>query len=335
MVQSTASVARTRLGFTFTPRQAEHLGVDWQAAFVAALELRPDLIRLGTPWCEVEPAPGRFAFGELDWLFDAAEAADVPVLLTVGMKSPRWPEFYVPEWLGAGLASRRFRPVSDDPRVRAGVRRLIDVVVPRYRGRRTLEAWQVENEPLDPAGPHGWRIGTTFLIEEITQVRALDPTRPIVVTSFALTDPLQMLPGLGRFRSARVARLAERADVLGLDVYTAVAVDVLGRQVALRWRSSRWERPFASYLQAATAHQTPVWLTELQAEPWEPGQIVHAERGEAASVTPAIAGDLVERVGRFGLPVVLLWGVEHWYARRVRFGDDRWWRLFVDYFGQR
>jgi hypothetical protein len=335
MVQSMVAVARTRLGFTFTPRQAEHLGLDWQATFAAALELRPELIRLGTPWLDVEPAPGQFAFGKLDWLFDAAEAANVPVLLTVGMKSPRWPEFYLPEWLGAGLASHRLHPVSDDPRVRAGVRRLIERVVPRYRARRTLEAWQVENEPLDPAGPYGWRIGSAFLSEEIAQVRALDPARPIVVTSFALTDPLQMLPGAGRFRAARVASLAERADVLGLDVYTAVAVTLLGRQVALRWRSSRWERPFSSYIRAATAHQTPVWLTELQAEPWEPGQIVHTRRGEAASVTPTIAGDMVERVSRFGLPVVLLWGVEHWYARRLRFGDDRWWRLFADCFGRR
>jgi hypothetical protein len=330
-----ASVPGTRLGFSFTPRQAEQLGVDWRAAFTAALELRPDLIRLGTPWSQVEPAPGEFAFGELDWLFDAAETARVHVLLTVGMKSPRWPEFYLPLWLGEGLAGRRWRPISDDSRVRAGVRRLIQVVVPRYRARPALEAWQVENEPLDMAGPHGWRIDAGFLTEEIAQVRALDPTRPIVLTSFALTDPLQRLPGTGRIRSARVAALAEHADVLGLDVYTAVAVDVVRQPVALRWRSSRWERPLSTYFRVAATHQTPVWLTELQAEPWEPGQVVHTRSGDAASVTPAIAGEMLDRVGRLRLPVVLLWGVEHWYARRVHDGDDRWWRLFVDRFGRR
>jgi hypothetical protein len=335
VVQSLAAVPRTRLGFTFTPRQAEQLGLDWRAAFTAALELRPDLIRLGTPWSEVEPAPGAFAFRELDWLFEAAETARVALLLTVGMKSPRWPEFYLPHWLGEGLAGRRWRPISDDPRVRAGVRRLIEVVVPRYRTQPALEAWQVENEPLDMAGPHGWRIGSPFLTEEVAQVRALDPSHPIVLTSFALTDPLQLLPGTSRARAARVATLAARADVLGLDLYTAVAVDLVGRPVALRWRSSRWEHPLSTYLQAAADCQTPVWLTELQAEPWEPGQIVHLRSRDAASVTSAIASDMLDRARQLQPPVVLLWGVEYWYARRVRFGDDRWWRLFEDRFGNR
>ncbi|MBV9357661.1 MAG: beta-galactosidase [Chloroflexi bacterium] len=335
MVQSLAVVPRTRLGFTFTPRQAKQLGVDWRAAFTAALELRPELIRLGTPWSEVEPAPGAFAFDALDWLFEAAETARVPVLLTVGMKSPRWPEFYLPGWLGDGLAGRRWRPISDDPRVRAGVRRLIETVVRRYRAQPALEAWQVENEPLDMAGPHCWRIDSAFLGEEIAQVRALDPTHPLVLTSFALTDPLQALPGTSRIRSARAATLAARADVLGLDIYTAVAVDLVGRPVALHWRSSRWEEPLSTYIQAAADRRTPVWVTELQAEPWEPGQIVHVRPGDPTSTTPAIAGEMLDRVRRLGLPVALLWGVEYWYARRTRFGDDRWWRLFEDHFGRR
>jgi Beta-galactosidase len=314
----------TRLGFSFSPRQCDYLGVDRQAAYAAALGLGPAVVRLGAYWSDVEPRAGRPDFGVLDRLVEQAEARGVRLVLTVGMKAPRWPEYYLPGWLAPRPAGPG-RRISDDPRVRAGALAFLELVVQRYRQLAGLEAWQVENEPLDPAGPRWWRIGADFLAEEVGAVRALDPRRPILLTTFALSHPLAMLP-LGRRRiRARVSALCRLADLVGIDVYTAVAAPFARWGLRLNWDRSRWERPLGEYLRAAPAGK--VWVTEAQAEPWEPGQVVHTRPGESRSVTPAGALRILRRLERLPFDTVLLWGVEHWYARRLHHGDDRWWTL--------
>jgi Beta-galactosidase len=316
-----------RLGFTFSPHQATQLGVDWRAAYAAALGLGPALVRLGAYWSRLAPAPRAWRFDELDWLVERAAARGVPVLLTVGMKAPRWPEFYLPAWLGEGLDRRRRWPISDDPRVRAGARAFVETVVRRYRQQPGIEAWQVENEPLDAAGPHGWRVGPDFLREEIALVRSLDP-RPVVATMFAHSDPLQLLPPVRRLNRRRARALAQLADVVGLDVYPAVAIRAFSRDLALRWRWWRWERPLLHYAASVAALGKPTWVTEVQAEPWEPGAVAHTAPGEAPSLSPRLALATVARLRRLALPTVLLWGVEHWYARRLIHDDERWWSAF-------
>src|SRR5438105_2163562 len=85
-------------GFTFSERQAGYLDVSWQQAFHAAMDLQPSVVRLGAYWDSIEPRRGEYDFSTLDWLLDNT-ASGSSVLLTVGMKAPRWPEYYLPGWL--------------------------------------------------------------------------------------------------------------------------------------------------------------------------------------------------------------------------------------------
>ena len=91
-----------QLGLTYSAREARYRNLPWQETFDAALDAAPSLVRLGAYWNEIEPAPGDYDFSNLDWLLDQAEARQQRVLLTVGMKAPRWPEYYLPRWLTSG-----------------------------------------------------------------------------------------------------------------------------------------------------------------------------------------------------------------------------------------
>src|SRR5689334_13835364 len=89
-----------RLGLTFSPSNAIARGLAWQSAYQQILDLAPALVRIGAYWSEIEATQGVCDFSTLDWLLDQAQQRQQSVVMSVGMKAPRWPEFYLPAWLG-------------------------------------------------------------------------------------------------------------------------------------------------------------------------------------------------------------------------------------------
>src|SRR5438067_9802290 len=142
-----SAAAPVRLGYTYSPRQADYLGMPRRDTFTAALTLDASLLRLGAYWDELEPAPGRYDFASLDWQMDQAAASGRGVVLTVGMKAPRWPEYFLPTWLKARVPRQDGVAISDQPEVRERTLRFVGAVVARYRDHPALRYWQVENEP--------------------------------------------------------------------------------------------------------------------------------------------------------------------------------------------
>ena len=78
--------------------QLERRGLDWREAFGCVQDLGLNALRLGAYWSDIEPEHGVFDFEQLDELLHKCEAMNIQVLLTLGMKGPRWPEFHIPAW---------------------------------------------------------------------------------------------------------------------------------------------------------------------------------------------------------------------------------------------
>src|SRR5438093_2781471 len=112
-----AAALPVRLGYTYSPRQADYLGMPRRDTLEAALTLDVSLVRLGAYWDELEPQPGRYDFDSLDWEMDQAAAHGQGVVLTVGMKAPRWPEYFLPAWLEARVPRTDGLVISDQPEV--------------------------------------------------------------------------------------------------------------------------------------------------------------------------------------------------------------------------
>jgi hypothetical protein len=123
------------VGFTFSQRQAAYLELPWAEAYRAALGLAPPLVRLGAYWDEVQPAEGRYDWSPLDALVDRAGVRGVPVVLTVGMKAPRYPEYFLRPWLEGRLGLAPGATVSDVEELRTRTLAFVERVVHRYRDR--------------------------------------------------------------------------------------------------------------------------------------------------------------------------------------------------------
>ncbi len=332
MAESTATarahenVVPVRIGTSFSPRRAQYLGLDYQSAFRRVEGMGFRVIRLPAYWSEIDSA----GYAQLDWLMAEAGHAHQPVILTVGMKSLDWPEFYIPERLvPAGQADGA--DVAAGSELRSAALDFVVKTVERYRANPELVAWQVENEPFNPAGPHRWWIDPEFLKKEVAAVRRLDP-RPLIVNAFTHFDAAidqassrsgWSLGSLLGFNSdtAEADSLAalRRGDILGLDVYTHIGFNVLGHNsVALA--SSDWADRAGGWHSRAASERKAAWITEAQAEPWEPSD---ATLGRPISFGPQ---DLVTTFGSLkqeGFGTVLLWGCEYWLWQQEK-GNSAW-----------
>ena len=301
------------VGTTFSPERALASGPDDLEAFRRLETMGFAVIRLAVDWDAVDAA----GFGRLDRLVAEAERSRQLLMLSVGMKAPGWPEFHVPARLAWATPS--------DGQMQAAALAHVRRTVARYRASRVIVAWQVENEPLDAAGPRRWRLHRDYLLEEMAEVRRLDH-RPIVLSAFGpiqrTCDHVSSLDGCdagalaGADATGSITELLGMLgpnDVLGLDVYTGVGLS----RAADCWpqRAAGWR------VLAAGAHRQ-VWVTELQAEPWEP---TAATLDRPLSTSPAqMAGDFATLRG-LGYRQVLLWGGEYW-LRRDQQGDGSWLR---------
>jgi hypothetical protein len=214
----------TALGTSFSPRRARGSGLDWRPAFHRVLELGLSPLRLSTYWDGVESD----GYDELDWQVAEAESAGRDVVLTIGMKAQGWPEFAIPDRLVPAVR-RGANVVAAAPELRRAAVELVGATVTRYRDRRCVTAWQIENEPVNRSGPRGWWIGADLVRDEIAAARAADPTRPVVLNAFAAFNRrldvaasrygLLRLLGRDEYRPEfEMAELLQAGDVLGLDV---------------------------------------------------------------------------------------------------------------------
>lgn len=314
-----------QVGVTFSQRRAAGLGLDYRATYLQLLRMHFKVIRLAVYWDDVDA----HGYGSLDWLMQQSAAAGQPVILTLGMKSLGWPEFFIPERYQPQVANGG--DVSQDPNLSAAALAFVASTVQRYQGYANIVRWQVENEPFNRAGPHRWWIGRDLLAREADIVRSLDP-RPLIINVFGhfdmTLDQLSSrngvtLGGLLGFDADSAERdalaLLRPGDTLGFDVYTRIGYKVLGRE-AVATASPDWDDYVARWRLTAAAQGKSVWVTEMQAEPWE------ADPSERANPKTFAAGDMQRMFSDLrdtGQRTVMLWGAEYWFWRQQD-GDPTW-----------
>lgn len=314
------------MGVTYSPKQSGYFAQDWKKVYLSVLEMGFEIVRLGAYWSDIEKEEGIYDFTDLDWQLEEAGKRKIAVLLTVGMKAPRWPEYYIPKWVLKKARLRFGQDVSRDPYLGDKTLKFIERVVERYRYNRAVQYWQVENEPLDRAGQHYWWIGKKFLKEEVDLVRSLDPRkRPIVVN--VATYPNKFLHCVVRLSSPTypVTNALPICDILGLNIYPTVGHKMWWFKLYFWTHSHERSECFAGIIKRARQHGKAVWITELQAEPWEPGEVVHKGKEEPSTVWPDMIDVAFREIRSLGVDTIFLWGVEYWYFRKEHHHDESWW----------
>jgi len=285
-------------GVTFSKPFAEHLGLDWKEAYLAILDdAGARRVRLPSYWTEVEPQKDRYSFDDLDWQIEEAEKRGVKMIIVLGQKQPRWPECHIPKWAGE----------LDEEERQEELLEIIEKVVERYKDKKSITAWQVENEPFLRFGECP-KLDKDFLDREIDLVRSLD-NRPIIVSDSG---------ELGTWYNA-----ANRADILGTTLYRIVWDKYLGYvHYPVASISYRIKAAIIMYLTGVEK----VIIVELQAEPWGPKAIVDTPLDEQyRSMSLEQFRENVDYVKRIRFSEAYLWGAEWWYWLKTEKNDDRIW----------
>lgn len=299
-------------GVSFIPDYASSLGVDPQATMDALLKINVRQFRLTSYWSDAEQQPGHYDFSQLDWEFQKAEAAHAKIILTVGLRQPRWPECHAPDWVDLNQPESQWQPQLEN---------YMRAVINRYKSSPALESYQLENEFL----LKGFGTCTNFdrqrLISEYNLVKQADPRHPIIV---------------GRSNNALGIPLGQpQPDEFSISVYKRVwDAGVTHRYIEYPWPS--WYYGFLAGVQKIVLHKN-MMIGELQAEAWPPnGQTI--QQTSLAEQSKSIDAKRLQGVFQYGRATGMrqmnLWGAEYWYYRMNTLHDPSLWNVAKQEFRQ-
>ncbi len=288
-------------GVNFSQMQSQDLGLDWKQNYLALMEdLGAKNIKILTNWDFIESNPpsrdamaGKekhiYNFDDIDWQIKQAENHNVSLIYVVGMKTGRWPECHVPGWAGSLSKTEQQESILE----------YITLSVKRYKGSKSVIAWQAENEPLFRFGKCPW-YDKNFLKKEVALIQSLDPARPVIVSDSGEQSLW--------FSAAKIG------DVVGTTMYRKVWIDVIkqfGMYPIL---------PVVYYRKAQLIKylfNKKVLCVELQAEPWAPPPFSNVPMAEQEkSMNLALFKENIEYAKKTGLDTFYFWGAEWWYWLR-------------------
>ncbi len=305
------------VGFSFSPA-AVPSGVNPEQALAALLStLQPDVVRLPIYWSTVAPTAASLDYAEIDRMIATIEAHNAEkgsrrtqVVLVVGARNLVFPEVHLPDWLDTRDAHKLDKLLKT-----ASYRAYLETTFRRYASLSLLQAWQVENEPLDNASLDQVTNGAlpiSMIRSEVDLLRSIDLVHEVVVTTFnsshvaldaRAASPLAWLYARlpGAKPAGHPAQALTMGDTLGLDLYVvteSTPLDVITASTRIAWKEETLD-----YWQAqAQGHGRALWITEMQASPWI---------GTTGFTVDELVSSALAYRGH-GVSVYLLWGVENW-----------------------
>lgn len=282
-----------QLGVSFIPDYAEFLGVNPQQTMDALLNIGVKQFRLVSYWNDMEPTPGHYDFSQLDWEFSKAQAAHAQIILTLGLRQPRWPECHMPGWAASESASVW----------QAQLESFMQAVVQRYQHSPALESYQLENEYFLQGFGTCTNFSRSRLVSEYDLVKKLDPKHPIVV---------------GRSDNAVGIPIKQpQPDEFSISVYRRVWDANLTHRY-LEYPFPAWFYGFLAGLQKIVDGKD-MMIGELQAEAWPPnGQTI--PNTSLAEQNKSMNAQRLQATFNFGkatgMRSIDMWGAEYWYYRQ-------------------
>lgn len=308
------------LGITFSHRHLKYLGLNLDVSLNAAMILGVKWVRLCCYWDEIEGKENMFNFDEIKKVVKFFSKNKINIILTVGMKSPRYPEYYFPNWINKKII------FSEEKNIGINSEYLLDrtlnfikKTVNEFAGERAIKIWQIENEPLDPSGELSSSIDASFLEKEVRLVRSLDDSRKVMINLWG---------NLLGFRKLYPVAI-RLADIVGVDLYMRCPVSIFNFL-------NFYTGPFDSKTRMSRISETiknsgkELYVAELQAEPWEIDEIVTL-KDNPSSFLPSHFSKNLDYARKMNPEVVLLWGFEYWLMRKEK-GDSRYWNEAIKIF---
>ncbi len=292
-------------GLTFSEKFSRELGLSPQENFEAILkDFNPKKIRLIAYWDEIEKEEGKFDFNGLDSQIEKAGESGAKIILTLGMKVPRWPECNIPDWAKNLKTEER----------ETSLKKYMAEVLNRYKNNNDIFMWQIENEPFLKFGECPAR-GLDFLQKEIELARKI-----ILNTSILVTDS-------GEF--GMWYKAAQKGDIFGTTMYRKVYPPSVGKFTGIiNYPISpdffRLKKKVVGFLTHRDSEKFIV--IELQGEPWDKDPIYLTPYEKQIEIFgPEKFRDTINYAKETGFNEYYLWGAEWWYALKTLHNDNRMW----------
>ncbi len=280
------------IGITFSHLHLKHLGLDVDEAFKKALTFKFSHLRLGCYWSEIETEKNKYNFEKIEQFLEKCETANQPVILTVGSKAPRWPEFYWPDYL------QNKNPHDLEARTR--IINFIEKTIKKLDHYNCITHWQIENEPLDPSGPAKLTISAEFLNQEIEAAKTL--TNKHIIINFWGNDFLN--------RKLFKKTANQKNITIGLDLYPKQFVKkILGKNLYKGYLGLH--QPQNKLIETLKKLDQPIIITELQAEPWEENEQAYLAQNPQ-SISPNQLEKNIADAQKLPINEIMLWGFEYW-----------------------
>ncbi|MBP9852928.1 MAG: hypothetical protein QG629_178 [Patescibacteria group bacterium] len=285
-VPNTNAIDPEKWGVSFSLKQCRNMGIDPKDCLRWLLDQGWRRFRVMSYWNEHEKEQGSYDFRELDWQIRMVEKTGGSVTLCLGVKQPRWPEYHWPKWA---------QDISGEARA-AALLEYIDVTVKHVRKYKNIMSYQLENEALLSNFGELIDIDNDRLKREYEHIQLLDPERPIAMsTSNGWGVPL----------------IGPIPDMVGFSVYTVMYQKGAYHQTIQR----PWLHRFRKRL-IWLIWRKPVFIHELQCEPWGPEGIWKMSREEQAkSMDVARIRQNIAWAKSINAYPIDLWGSEWWYWR--------------------
>ncbi|MBP9759600.1 beta-galactosidase [Candidatus Dojkabacteria bacterium] len=301
------------LGITFSHRHLKYLGLNLDESLNDAMMLGIKWVRLCCYWDEIESKENVFNFDEIKKVVKFFSKNKINIILTVGMKSPRYPEYYFPSWINKKINFSEKKNIGiNSEYLLDRTLNFVKKTVNEFAGEPAIKIWQIENEPLDPSGELSLSIDASFLEREVSLIRSLDNSRKVMINLWG---------NLLGFRNLYPVAI-KLADIVGVDLYMRCPISIFNIFHFFRG-------PFDSKIRMSRISDTiknagkELYIAELQAEPWESGEIV-TRKDNPGSFLPSHFTKNLDYARKMNPEVVLLWGFEYWLMRKEK-GDLRYW----------
>lgn len=296
-------------GVNFSEAHMQFLGLDWKKGYLDMLEdLGVKHIKILTNWDFLESQNGVFNFQDTDWQIQEAGNHGADVIYVIGMKTGRWPECHVPDFV---------LNLSKDQQQQVLLSYIKETIL-RYKDEKSIIAWQAENEPLFNFGLCPW-YDTNFLKKEVQLIKSLDNSRPVIVSDSGEQSSWWKAAGIG--------------DVVGTTLYRKVwlhITDHFGFYVTM---------PFSPNIYHVKAEvigllfHKKVINVELQAEPWFPNVFTGLPLDQQKKLFSTQEFDsYVDYAERTGFDTFYFWGAEWWDWMKEKNNSPEIWNDAKKYF---
>lgn len=295
--KSSKIIDPNQFGISFSYKQCQAFNLNQQKALRWLLDQGFRRFRLMSYWNEHEKSPGEYEFSILDEQVQMIAKAGGEISLCLGARQPRWPENHWPEWV---LKESKFE------RSKALYNYLV-TVVDRYKNEEAIKSYQLENEALLKKFGRNPEVDRHRLFVEYRVIKRVDKTRPIIMT----TSNGWGVPIIGPI-----------PDAVGFSYYTVMYRKGRYNQTVQKPWLHRLRKQFINLF-----WRKPVFIHELQCEPWGPTAIWKMDIAEQdKSMNPEQIQQNIALAKSIVAAPIDLWGAEWWYWRLTRHKDPTIWQ---------